>query len=82
MAIEKGNAKYDLKYRFSHNDENSTRTVSVINYNNTGAGGGSSALGLDDEALYGLAEFVSESLVGGNFTGGATLVANNALEEV
>lgn len=81
MAIEKQDAKYDLKYRFNHDDESSTRTLTVINYNGTGSGGGSSALGLDDEAAYGLAQFVAGSLVGGNYSG-VTLVANNALEVV
>lgn len=82
MAVEKQDAKYDLKYSFNHNDESSTRTLSVINYNGTGSGGGSSALGLDDEAAYELAAFVASSLVGGGFGRGVTLVANNPLEEV
>lgn len=82
MAVEKLDAKYDLKYSFNHNDESSNRTLSVINYNGTGSGGGSSALGLDDEATYELARFVAGSLVGGSFSGGATLVANNPIEEV
>lgn len=81
MAVEKQDAKYDLKYGLTHDEEKSTRTLSVINYNGTGSGGGSSALGLDDEAAYGLAEFVARSLVGGSFDS-VTLVANNRLEEV
>lgn len=64
---ELGNAKYDLsiKYYLAGTNNSKTKSLSSINYNSTGAGGGSSALGLDTDALYNFATMINTSIIGG-----------------
>lgn len=62
-----GNAKYDLsiKYYLAGTNNSKTKSLSSINYNSTGAGGGSSALGVDNDALYAFASLINTSIIGG-----------------
>lgn len=62
-----GSSKYDLsiKYYVGGTNNSKTKNLSSINYNATGAGGGSSALGADTDALYAFANLINTSIIGG-----------------
>lgn len=68
MAVELTNRKYSMSIVTSDDDnKKTTKTISAINFNATGAGGGSSALGADADTILELGTIINESLIGGTY---------------
>ena len=75
-----GDAKYGLSIKYKPNaseDTFRTKTINYINVNGTGAGGGSTALGLDGNTLYDLGTLINTSLIGGT---AASFILNEGRE--
>lgn len=71
MATTLGDAKYGMSFDIGDGSGNSkAKSISVINYNGTDAGGGSTALGADANTLNLLAKDIIDSVTGGTYTDG------------